>query len=227
MNVEFYSLHWNNVDPDMLKYHKEVMQFFNIDVIYHNFDRMDHAKWLEYIVTESKADIVACFEPDCIPLNDKYLQYIDYAYKHNTFVGIAQVANHIHPKRHVYAGTGFYCISKKMYELLGRPPYTPTYRGDTGAELCYKAEELGLRFRTLVPTCFEKEPEEGIWPLGSLGYFGIGTVYDNSIYHLFQARYAQNIELFIKHCKEVLSGTFDCSNFYSSTTFNYSGKIVP
>ena len=77
-----------------------------------------------------------------------------------------------------------------------------------------------------MPTYFEKGSSEGVWPLGSLGYYGIGTVFDNSIYHLYQSRMAENIELFVSRCKQVIDNTFTTEGFHTSTTFNYKGKIV-
>ena len=77
-----------------------------------------------------------------------------------------------------------------------------------------------------MPTYFYQEPEEGLWPLSNLGYYGIGTVFDDSIFHLYQSRMAQNIELFVSVCNQVIDSSFSTSNFTKSTTFNYSGNIV-
>ena len=38
MKVEFNSLHWNNVDKDMLSAHQRVMDYFNIPMKYDNRD---------------------------------------------------------------------------------------------------------------------------------------------------------------------------------------------
>lgn len=193
---------------------------------YHNLDGVNHGLWMNNVLERSESDVIAFFEPDCIPLNKKYLEYIEYVYNNKTLIGIAQVANHIHPKCHIYAGPGFYCISTEFYRKLGSPTFLATRRGDIAEEVCYRAEELGWRYRSLFPTFFEREPSEGLWPLGSIGYFGIGTVYDNAVYHLFQSRMAQNIELFCKRCDEVIKGTFSIEGFHSSTTFSYNGKTV-
>jgi hypothetical protein len=81
------------------------------------------------------------------------------------------------------------------------------------------AEDKGIKYRALMPTYFEKPSSEGIWPLSNLGYYGIGTVFDNSIYHLYQSRMAENIETFVKRCDQVISSTFNTENFTSATTF--------
>ena len=48
------------------------------------------------------------------------------------------------------------------------------------------------------------------------GYFGIGTIFDNSIYHLYQGRYNTNVELFEKRCQEIIDGTFNLEGAHNS-----------
>ena len=76
-----------------------------------------------------------------------------------------------------------------------------------------------MKYRALMPTYFEKPSSEGIWPLSNLGYYGIGTVFNDSVYHLYQSRMAENIDMFVKRCEEVISGTFTTNNFIPATTF--------
>lgn len=226
ISIEVHCLYWNNINKDMLYWHKEVMNFFNLKVNYHNLNEVNPGNWMHSVLKVSVSDVVMFFEPDCIPLNNNYLTYATYSYLNDSFVGIGQVSNHIPPKSHIYAGPGFYCMSKKAFNILGEPKFSETYRSDVAEEVSYKAESIGLRYRALLPNYFEKEPREGLWSLSNLGYYGIGTVYDNSIYHLFQARFAQNIELFIERCKNVLDSTFSTKNMISSSVFNYYGKVV-
>ncbi len=220
MKVEFNSLHWNNVDKDMLAAHQRIMEYFKIPMNYHNRDGFNHGSWMQWVINNSTSDVIVFMEPDCIPLNKCYIDYIRYAYRNGTFVGIAQVSNHIPPKSHIYAAPGFYAVSKKAYDRLGQPSFTETHRSDTAEEICYMAEEIGIKYRALMPTYFEKPSSEGIWPLSNLGYYGIGTIFDNSIYHLYQSRMAENIEMFVKRCDEVINGTFTTDQFTSATTFN-------
>ena len=219
MKVDFYSLHWDNVNRDMLDAHKRVMSHFDIPMNYHNLNGVNHGDWMQQIINNSTSNVVVVMEPDCIPLNKTYMEYIRYAHRLETFVGIAQVSNHIPPKSHIYAAPGFYAISKKAYNRLGRPSFTETYRSDTAEEISYLAEEMGIKYRALMPTYFEKASSEGYWALSNLGYYGIGTVFDNSMYHLYQSRMAENIELFVKRCDEVIAGTFSTDNFISATNF--------
>jgi hypothetical protein len=226
MRVEFNSLHWDNVDRDMLNAHKSVMEHFEIPMNYWSVN-MNHGKWMDHVFNKSDSDVIVILEPDCIPIDkEKLISYIRYAYYNETFVGIAQVSNHIPPKTHIYAAPGMYAMSKKAYIALGSPSFSETHRSDTAEEITYIAESRSMRYRSLMPTHFEREPAEGLWPLASLGYYGIGTVFDNAIYHLYQSRMAENIETFIRRCEEVKRGKLDTSSFYSSTLFNYEGTIV-
>ena len=219
MKVEFNSLHWNNVDSGMLDAHKRVMNYFNIPMNYDNRDGHNHGMWMQWVINNSKSEVIVFMEPDCIPLNKNLFDYIKYAYKNETFVGIAQVSNHIPPKSHIYAAPGFYAISKSAYIKLGNPSFTETRRSDTAEEICYMAEERGMKYRALMPTYFEKPSSEGLWPLSNLGYYGIGTVFDNSIYHLYQSRMAENVDMFIKRCDQVIKNKFTTKNFTPATTF--------
>jgi hypothetical protein len=219
MKVEFNSLHWNNVDREMLDAHKKVMSYFNIPMNYDNRDGHNHGMWMQWVINNSKSDVIVFMEPDCIPLNKNLFEYIKYVYKNETFVGIAQVSNHIPPKSHIYAAPGFYAISKSAYIKLGNPSFTETRRSDTAEEICYMAEERGMKYRALMPTYFEKPSSEGLWPLSNLGYYGIGTVFDNSIYHLYQSRMAENVDMFIKRCDQVIKNKFTTKNFTPATTF--------
>lgn len=227
MRVEIRTLHWDNIDVKMLDAHKSVMRHFNIPVNYDNFNGLNHGVWMKHTLDSTNSDVVVFIEPDCIPLNiEKFFSCIKYAYHKNTFVGIAQVSNHIPPKSHVYAAPAFYCMKTSIYKALGSPSFAETVRSDTAEEISYIAEENGVRYRALMPKYFEKESSEGLWPLSCLGYYGIGTVFDDTVYHLYQSRFAKNIELFCTRCEEVIQGTFTTEGMHSSQTFNYEGNIV-
>lgn len=226
MEIEFHSLCWDNVSPDMINAHKRVMKHFEIPVTYHNTNT-DHGKWMDAIFRKTAADIMVILEPDCIPLYKNAVpDAISYAAGNNTFIGIAQVSNHIRPTSHVYAAPAFYVMPVSVYNSLGRPSFRRNRKSDIAEKLSYVAEKRGKRYRALFPTHFEREPYGGIWPLGPLGYYGIGTVFNNSIYHLYHSRMAENIELFIKRCDEVINGNFTTNGFYSSTVFDYKGNIA-
>ena len=74
MKVEFNSLHWNNVDKDMLAAHQRVMDYFSIPMNYHSLDGYNHGHWMQGVINNSTSDVIVFMEPDCIPLNKRYLE---------------------------------------------------------------------------------------------------------------------------------------------------------
>ena len=53
MKVEFNSLHWNNVDKDMLSAHQRVMDYFKIPMNYDNRDGHNHGMWMQWVINNS------------------------------------------------------------------------------------------------------------------------------------------------------------------------------
>lgn len=226
-DISFHSFHWDNFSPDILAAHKRVMQHFGIDIQYTQ-ENIPHGEWLDRVASQGTSKVIAIIEPDLIPLNvEVILQAAKYVYENDTFLGCAQASNHIYPGSHIFASPAFFFITPSCYEKLGRPSFMPkSGRADVAQELSYRAEELGIRYCTLYPTFFEREPEEGIWALGSYGFYGIGTVFADSVYHLFQSRLTQNVELFVQRCDEVVANSFDTSGFISSTKFGEIGYVA-
>ncbi len=97
--------------------------------------------------------------------------------------------------QHIFLRLLFFFITKTCYEKLGRPSFMPNKHGDVAEALAFAAEEKRIPYRTLFPTRYEKAPSEVLWALASYGYYGIGTVFADQVYHLFQSRTAENIEL--------------------------------
>jgi len=218
-SVEIHSLYWNNVNLRTVNAHKAVMQHYELPVVYHAIN-MDHGEWMNQVMQLSNAEVVVFLEPDCIPINKiKFLDAVNYAIKNDTFCGIAQASNHIEPKNHIYAAPGFFTITQSAYIRLNKPTFMCTNRADAGEEVSWRAEELNENYRVILPTHYERSPREGgAWNLGPLGYFGIGTVFTDTVYHLYQGSYNDNVELFEQRCKEVIAGTFNTSTFKKCMT---------
>lgn len=224
--VEFNTLYWDNTPPDQMRAHRAVMAKFDIDVRYFE-ENTPHGLWLDRTTAASTADVIGFFDSDCVPLSRERVQAcIDYVTRHDTFCGIAQVANHILPRTHVYAAPAFFLITRSCWERLGRPSFVHNPRSDVGEEITRAAEMLGQRFRVLYPDSFEREPREGLWPLGHYGYYGIGTVFDQTVYHLYQGRFGSNLQLFIQRCDEIAAGTFSSAGHQSARVFDYAGRIA-
>ncbi len=225
MKIEFNTLYWDNTPAEIIDNHKKVVDYFNIPVNYYG-ENTRHGQWMDRVCNHSSSDIIGFFDSDCIPLSkEKIVECVQYVAKTSTFLGIAQVSNHILPKSHVYAAPAFFLTTKKCWESISTS-FLETRRSDVGEEFCYNAENKGIRYRCLYPTSFDSEPVEGVWPLGNYGYYGIGTVFDNTVFHLYQVRTGNNIEKFVDTCDKVLK-QIPVVGKYSSRTYSYPGVIVP
>lgn len=225
MKLEFNTLYWSNTSPDQVAAHKSVVDHFELPVNYYDAN-VGHGAWMDWVCYESQSDIIGFFDADCVPLDkDKVLECVKYVQVNKTFLGIAQVSNHIPPKTHIYAAPAFFLIHKECWKNLNTS-FVETARGDVCEELCYVAESKGIKYRCLFPSTFEREPVEGLWPLGNYGYYGVGTTFENTVYHLYQGRMGTNSQLFVERCKEIVDGQFDNRFHTSSKIMNYKGKIV-
>lgn len=226
MKIEFNTLYWSNTPKEQIEQHIKVTEALGFPVNYYREDTR-HGAWMDKVCKNSDSDIIGFFDSDCVPISrENIFNCLKYVKNSGTFLGIAQVSNHIPPKSHIYAAPAFYLINKKCWERLNTS-FLETPRSDVAEELTYKAESIGMRYRCLYPSTFEREPVEGLWPLGNYGYYGIGTTFENTVYHLYQGRIGKNLELFLQRCEEIIQGKFTNENHFSAKTFEYSGKIVP
>ena len=226
MDAEIHTLVWPNVDNRITEGHVAVTRWLGLPVTY-TFEQRPHGFWMDAIMERANTDVVGFFDADCVPTNNEVVeQSIEYAYKHNTFVGIAQASNHIGLKAHVFAAPAFFFISKQCWLDLGKPTFSETQDSDVAENVAYCAIIKGKRYKALYPTHWEREPLEGVWRLHNYGLYGIGTHFRGGVYHLYQGRFHTNAGLFSKRCREIIDGSFTTDNMFSSF-MDYEGKIVP
>jgi len=225
MKLELNTLYWDNVDPRIIESHKKVTSHFGIDVNYH-IENTRHGLWMDRVMRNSTSDVVGFLDGDCVPLSKQaVLDAAKFAGINNTFIGIAQVSNHIPPKTHIYAAPAFFFTSRSIWGRINTS-FSESTRGDVAEEYSYKAEFANIKYRCIYPEYFEKEPDEGLWSLSNYGYYGIGTTFGQTCYHLYQGRNNANVELFVKRCQEIIDGTFSNEGMIPSRTLNYKGNIV-
>jgi hypothetical protein len=205
--------------------HSSVMKHFDIDVQYTHAN-VRHGLWMDHVILSQDSDVFVFSDIDCVPLNrEVYDKAIEYVSKHDTFIGPGQASNHIHPKSHVFASPAFFFITKSCYERLGNPTFAETQRSDVAEEVSYVAEEKGQRYRCWYPTLFDDVPVEGVWRLSNYGFYGIGTIFGTSVYHLYQSRFNKNVELFERRCSQIVNNSFDKSGMMN-TLDTYEGRVV-
>ena len=224
--VEIYTLAWPDTDPRMIQAHTDVCKHLGVEVNYH-IQKLPHGAWMNHIMDSSKADIVGFLDIDCIPLNKAVVdEAIEYCVKNKTFVGIAQASNHIPPKSHIFAAPAFFFIWRKTWKAMQRPTFSETPNADVAENVSYAAEMSNIRYKTLYPTHWTSEPLEGAWRLHTYGLYGIGTHFEEGVYHLFQGRYEQNVQMFNNRCQDIIKGKFSTEHMIDCR-LPYHGKIVP
>lgn len=215
--ISFHSMYWPNTDLRIVESQKAVMKHFNIPINY-SVGYYDHGQWMTEVLEKTKSDIICFFDIDCVPINNHGIwTWIDYVKRTRNFCGIAQVANHIPPATHIYAAPAFFVIHKECWENIKVPMVAGSdgkRAGDVCELFCYAAEDKGIPYGLLEPIYYYKEPKEGIWKLADLGCYGIGTIFADSVYHLYQSRFSENVEIFQKHCDLIINDKLDYQYFY-------------
>lgn len=221
MKITVNTLYWKNNNPTVQEMHSKVMKHFDIPVNY-TIENVHHGVWIDSIMNTIDSDIYVFFDGDCIPLNRAA---VDEAITHcanGYLVGNAHVTNCIKAKHDLFCGAAFLVISKPYYERIKKPSAINNKRSDIAQEFTRSAVELELRLKMNFPTTFQAVPSGGIWRLSGYGYYGIGTIYDEKIYHLWQSRFEKNVELFKETCDLVLNNdlgsikrTYNCRNEYA------------
>lgn len=225
MKVSINTLYFPNSNQEFVDAHKSVMKHFDVKVNYHEM-QMHHGMWMDSVIQYSNADVVGFLDIDCIPLTANAVNdIVKFVAQNKTIAGGAQATNHIPPMSHIFIAPSCFFIWKPLWQALGNPSFIETSRSDVCEEVCYMAEANGVRMKALYPTYFEREPEEGAWRLHNYGLYGVGTVFGDQFYHLYQSRFKTNVDLFIQRCKEVVDGTFTTNGMHKSTSFDFPGRI--
>jgi len=221
MKISINSLYWDNISPKIYDSHRMVMSKFDIPIKY-NCSNISHGFWMDLIMKNVVADIYVFFDIDCVPITrEAYDASLDYVIKHNTFIGNAQVSNHIEPKNHIFAAPSFFAISRECYYKLGAVSFIETHRSDVAEELSYVADSMNIGYKCIYPTKFDAVSEtDGIWNLANYGVYGIGTVFENKFYHLFQSRIQKNVDLFVNRCNQIATSAFNTDGMHDSVTYN-------
>ena len=215
LKAELHSLNWPGSDPRLANEQAAVFQHLQVPLKQHQL-KADHSSWMDAVLKQSKADVVLFVDNDCVPLNkEAVMEAIGWAGRNQSFLGLAQSSNHINKGVHVFAAPAFLAISRAAWIKLGQPSLKPTPRGDVAEELSWCAEEHGLPYKAWYPTHFHHLSREGLWRLGNYGTYGIGSVFADRVFHLYQGRFADNVDLFATVCQHIRSGTFSTTGYQS------------
>lgn len=227
MKVSIHSLRWENNNPRIVKNQIKVLDHFGLRLNV-TVQTIEHGKWIDQIMNTVNSDIYVFMDGDCVPLSyDAVIESIKFC-ENGYLVGNAQVTNCIKAKHDIYCAPSFLVISRDFYNSIGMPSATlnAVRRNDTAQEWTRSAIEREKRLKMWFPSTFQSIPQGGIWRLSGYGYYGIGTIYDNKTYHLFQTRYDKNVDLFEDTCNHIVNGRLDLINRQYDCRAEYA-NILP
>jgi hypothetical protein len=203
LKIGVYSLYFNNSNTIYKDYQKKIFDKFNIKLNqiagYDEFGFDGHANFMNDIMNQEEVDYYIFFDIDAFPMVSNFFNIVlERIYNTDTILGIEQRANHLN--EFIYAGPACFCVSKKFYEKLGRPKFNATYRSDVAGELSHICVEKNH------PITFFKfnECEIELWNLNDKVKFGIGSNYENIIYHNFLSLSSHSVDIFIKNADKIL-----------------------
>jgi hypothetical protein len=181
-----------------------VFDLFGYNLVQIKNDSIEHGDFLnEQLNSCRNSETVIFFDIDAIPINKNEFEKLLEHSNDNTIVGAAQSANHFNNGNNLYIGPFFMVIPSNLYMKLGSPNMCDNFEGqlDVGQNLTVVAESFpDVVFHYLYPTHVEIPK----WKLYPNSEFGIGTTYENSVYHAFEIRNSQSNIRFIRKCKEVI-----------------------
>ena len=206
--ITIHSLRWTDNNPLIIENQKKILDHFGLPLTVTE-ENIQHGKWIDRTLNTEDSDIFVFMDSDCIPLSyDAVKESIDHC-TNGYLVGNAQVTNCIKAKHDIFCAPSFLVISKDYYNSIGKPSAVNNYRSDIAQEFTRASVEREKRLKMYFPTTFQSVPSGGIWRLSGYGYYGIGTIYDNKTYHLYQTRFKKNVDLFVETCNLVIQGRLD------------------
>lgn len=203
MQAGVFSLSWDNIDPRILECQKLVFQAIGLPVNQHRVDGFRHWDWIEWVMRyHLDIDVFVFIDADAVPKSRYAIDCaIDSAMRGRIF-GCAQAANHLEVNReHVYAGPFFMSLARSTWQRLGEPSFAPAHDRDVAQGVTLAAQAQGCEVELWQPS----EVELPRWRLGNSGLcFGIGSTYNDQIYHLFESRGGQHLERFVRACERIV-----------------------
>ena len=210
--LRLHCLAWPNVDPLMLDGHKWVMGLWGLDVEY-TIEQRPHGEWMDDVCKSSKDNVVGFIEIDALPTDGGLVKAAyDWVAGNEGILGIAQSANHLLPN-HIYAGPAFYFIHKRAWEKVDCS-FSETQDTDVAQLVSIYGERLGIPIRCLYPSHYLFPPEGERWRLGNYGKFGRGTFYRPGLFHLFQGRLNNSVNVFADISEKIVNGEFTTKGWH-------------
>jgi hypothetical protein len=157
-------------------------------------------------ILETNFDYYIFFDIDCIPLKlDFYNKVLDQIKDNNTITGVIQTANHLSNPLNTYIGQAFMAFSRDVFYKIGCPNSIGDYTHEEFQRYTDLSIDHGVRVLYWMPTGVKIPMWDLVKDGHKIGQFGIGTTYENLIYHNFCSRNGDYKELFFQKCLEVIN----------------------
>ena len=157
-----------------------------------------HAHTVDEYLKNNEWDHVIVVDIDCIPLNkDVIKEAREWVSNRIGLYSVAQNPNHITDAPD-YASPAFIAFSRATYELLGEPSFQGTKQWDVGGEYTHLARERNIEVKLMYPSHVEIPK----WKFSDGSMFGIGTTYEDKVYHHFEGR--RVTQSFLNKCHNIL-----------------------
>ena len=203
-NYGIYSFYKSNINQSVIKAQKDVFSAFGLRINQIADDEISHGDFLNKICNDTiSPEYIIFFDIDCIPIKKEAISKVLYQIKDGkTIAGAAQTCNHVLNGENLYVGPFFLGLSKTVYNKLNCPDMNEGSFWDVAGLLSIAAV---YHKKTRIKYWYPTDVEEPKWDLYKNGKFGIGTTYENLVYHAFESRLGSCDNGFIKKCSQVLN----------------------
>lgn len=204
MQAGVFSLSWDNIDPRFLECQKLVFEAIGLPINQHRVDGFRHWDWMEWVLRyHREIEVFVFVDADAVPKSPYAVEYAIASAMQGRVFGCAQAANHLKVNRdHIYAGPFFMALARSTWQRLGEPSFAPAHDRDVAQGLTLTAQAQGCEVELWLPSGVDLPR----WRLGATGQcFGIGTTYNDQVYHLFESRGGQHFDRFVCACERIVN----------------------
>ncbi|KAA2239893.1 hypothetical protein F0L74_27285 [Chitinophaga agrisoli] len=203
MTYKIFSFYNRFVNPRVPMYQRAVFKHFGYEIAHIVNEAFSHGDFLNHICrTVQDTDYLIFFDIDCIPLRKDWLKLLLHDLQEpHTIAGAAQTANHLRNAQNLYISPFFFGVSTAYLRQLGYPDMRMKGDMDAGQNLTEQIIKNGGQVKYWWPTHIEEEQ----WYLHHPEHnkFGLGTTYNDAVYHAFFSRVDLS-DRFIRKCNGVL-----------------------